>query len=72
MRMLKSILLTTDFRPASQEASKVAVELAKTFGSRITLLHVIEPTPNWPLALHEESKRGPLQELSAELVAQNV
>ncbi len=72
MRMLKSILLATDFRQASQEAAKVAVELAKAFGSRVTLLHVIEPAPNWPLALHEEGKQGPLQEVSAALVAQNV
>lgn len=72
MRMLQSILLATDFGPASQEAAKVAIELAKAFASRVTLLHVFEPVPNWPSALLEAGKQGPLQSVSAELVARQV
>jgi len=36
MRKLQSILLATDLRPASQEALKVAAQLASAFGSRVT------------------------------------
>jgi len=72
MRVLKSILLATDFQPASQDATNVAVELATAFGSHITLLHVIEPVPNWPLPLNEDGKQAPLQKVSAALVEQKV
>jgi nucleotide-binding universal stress UspA family protein len=72
MRILKSILLATDLRPASQEAAKVAVKLASAFESRVTLLHVIEPLPNWPVELHEREKEGPLREVAAELAGQKV
>jgi nucleotide-binding universal stress UspA family protein len=50
--MLQSILLATDFRPASEQAAEVAVRLASAFGSRVNLLHVLEPLPSWPVALH--------------------
>jgi nucleotide-binding universal stress UspA family protein len=56
--MLQSILLATDFRPASQEAATAAAELAAAFGSRIALLHVLEPLPAWPAALHEERRQA--------------
>lgn len=72
MRLLKSILLATDFRPASQEAAKVSVRLASAFESRVTLLHVIEPLPNWPAELQEPEKEGPLRVLAADLAAQKV
>lgn len=74
MRKLQSILLATDFRPASQEAVRVAVQLASAFGSRVTLLHVLEPLPSWPVALHEQQQQaaGPLNEVSQQLAAQNV
>jgi nucleotide-binding universal stress UspA family protein len=45
---LQSILLATDFRPASQGAARVATRLAAAFGSRVSLLHVLEPVPWWP------------------------
>jgi nucleotide-binding universal stress UspA family protein len=74
MRRLHSILLATDFGPASQEAARVAVRLASTFGSRLTLLHVLEPLPGWPAALHLEREQvtRPLQELADRLATQTV
>jgi len=50
MRDLKSILLATDFRQASDEAADVAVRLASQSGSRLLLLHVLEPALPWPEA----------------------
>ncbi len=52
MRKLHSILLATDFRPASDEAAKVAVQLVSTFDSRVTVLHVLEPVPHGQVAEH--------------------
>lgn len=59
MRALKSILLATDFRQASDEAAEVAVQLASKFGARVTLLHVLEPMSHWQAA------RDELRELAA-------
>jgi nucleotide-binding universal stress UspA family protein len=74
MRKLQSILLATDLRPASQEALKAAAQLASAFGSRVTLLHVLEPLPGWPVALHQEQQQvaGPLQEIAQQLAARKV
>jgi nucleotide-binding universal stress UspA family protein len=74
MRELKSILVATDFRPASEEAADVAVQLASKFGSRLTLLHVLEPMPHWPVALHELRERatGILGKLAERLRDQKV
>jgi len=44
MRMLQSILLATDFRPVSDEALNAAAQLATTFGSQVSVLHVVERT----------------------------
>lgn len=41
--VLKKILVPHDFSPPSQKAFKYAYRFAKAFGSRITLLHVLEP-----------------------------
>lgn len=72
MRMLKSILLATDFRPASQAAAQAAVRLAAAFGSRVTLLHVMEPLPNWPAHRQEPEKEVALHVLAAQLAGQQV
>ena len=42
---LKNILVPTDFSEISQKALEYAVPIAKQFGARITMLHVIEPLP---------------------------
>lgn len=64
MRMLQSILVATDLRPESQDVIKAAIEIARVFGSEITLLHVMEPLPTWPIALYEEKEQltAPLEE----------
>jgi nucleotide-binding universal stress UspA family protein len=51
---IRSILLATDFRPASREAEPVAVRLAATFGARVTLLHALEPPLTWLAGLHPQ------------------
>lgn len=56
MTQFKSILVATDFQPSSSEALRVALELAKTFGAQLTLLHVWE-LPIYPymeLALNSD------------------
>jgi universal stress protein A len=41
----KNILVPTDFSKISHKALEYAVAIAKQFGARITMLHVIEPLP---------------------------
>jgi nucleotide-binding universal stress UspA family protein len=41
MKMLEKILLATDFSGSSDQAGKMAVEIARAFNSEIVLLHVI-------------------------------
>ena len=53
MRQLQSILLATDFKPASRVAAEVGVHLARVFGSRVTVLHAEEPIPSWPVVWHQ-------------------
>jgi len=75
MRMLQSILLAVDFRPASLAAQAAALQLASTFGSHVTLLHVLAPPPpGWPATLHQEQKEaaGPLTQLAQKLADQHV
>jgi nucleotide-binding universal stress UspA family protein len=52
VKPIHSVLLATDFGPASRQAEPVAVRLATTFGARVTLLHALEPLPAWPAGLH--------------------
>lgn len=72
IRKLQSVLLATDFSPASEAAAKVALQLAKTFGTRITLLHVLEPIPTWPelFQLYEEQAKYLLDKLAQDLTSQ--
>lgn len=51
MSLTQSILVTTDFSPASELALDAASILAKTFGARVTLLHVFEPGTLAPVAI---------------------
>lgn len=44
MRMLQSILLATDCRPACDDALNAVAQLATVFGSQVSLLHVVEQT----------------------------
>lgn len=74
MTALQSILLATDFRPASREAAQVAARLASAFGSRLSLLHVLEPLPSWPDAprVFQDQAAEMLRQLANDLAAQNV
>jgi nucleotide-binding universal stress UspA family protein len=47
MVRIHNILSPVDFFPASESAAKHAIALAKKFGARLTLLHVVEPVARW-------------------------
>lgn len=46
MRSLHTLLLATDFGPASQAITVVTTRLARAFGSRVTPLHVVDIESN--------------------------
>jgi nucleotide-binding universal stress UspA family protein len=48
MRLLRKILVPTDFSPSSDEALKLGLELARRFDGRVTLLHVYQ-IPAYPV-----------------------
>jgi universal stress protein E len=72
--MLQSILLATDFRPASEQATEAAVRLASAIGSCVSFVHVLEPLPSWPLGLHKFQDQAAirLRQLADDLAAQDV
>ena len=43
--MFKKILFATDGSPASASAARLAVDLARTHGARLTALYVVDPYP---------------------------
>lgn len=43
MLTIKTILHPTDFSPASENAFRLAVSLARDYGAKLVLLHVTEP-----------------------------
>jgi universal stress protein A len=47
---IKKILVPTDFSPASRKSFSYALRFAKALGSKVTLLHVIEPPASLTLA----------------------
>jgi universal stress protein A len=47
---IKKILVPTDFSPASRKSFSYAIRFAKGLGSKLTLLHVIEPPVSLTLA----------------------
>jgi len=53
MKLLRRILVATDFSQASEEALRVALFLAKNFDSEIILLHVVPKIKDSPLNLSE-------------------
>lgn len=74
MHMLQSILLATDFLPASHEAAQAAVRLANKYGSRVTVLHVLESIPTWPVTLPHDWREATesQRKVADHLAAQNV
>ena len=75
MNAITHILVPTDFSEASDRATTMAVELARTFAAQITLLHVWS-VPNtgyaeglsWPLDGMESAARNALDEARVSLV----
>src|SRR2546430_14373917 len=55
--MFKKILVGTDFSEASDEARRVAIELARRVGAELEIVHVEEPLPAYAFA------EGPLPDL---------
>jgi nucleotide-binding universal stress UspA family protein len=51
MQKLASILLATDFRPASMAATQATEKLAKAFASQVTVFHSLEQS--WPISSQE-------------------
>lgn len=47
MSMYNHILLATDLSEENQDTSHKAKELAQVFGAKLSLLHVVEPIPNY-------------------------
>jgi len=64
MKMLKKILVATDFSPAAHDALQTAQAVAAKFQSQLLLLHVIPGTVEAPLEL--ERIQAPIREKFAE------
>ena len=50
MRSFKTILVPVDLGPSSKRILAVAGEMAEDIGSRVVVLHVVQPVPSIPLA----------------------
>jgi nucleotide-binding universal stress UspA family protein len=74
MLQIRSILLPNDFSPDSHAAAKAALQLARHFRAKLTLLHVLEPMPQWPVALFElqRSADEALADISKSLKSEGV
>ena len=53
------ILAPTDFSEYAQQAVTAAIELAQTFGAKLTVLHVVEP-PSYLVDSHAFAHQAPL------------
>lgn len=82
---MKNIIVAVDFSDATPGVTQIAVDLAKSFGADLQLLHVIEPEPGYAaygftpgefpamIEFHEEAKRRAtvkLEELLAKVRAE--
>ncbi len=75
MRQLQSVLFASNFRLGNDPVREVAVHLARAFGARITILHVLEPLPNWhPMLaqLEREHAATQMRRVAAQLEEQGV
>lgn len=61
MHYLQSILLATDFRPSCEQAEQAVIRMASAQGSRVTLLHVLNPLLNWPTKMAEIRRQADAQ-----------
>lgn len=79
MKAYRNILCATDFSDHCRAAAERAADLARAYGARLTLLHVVEhfpvdrsnvdiaPEDVDPAAYHEEKARAALASLAKEL-----
>jgi nucleotide-binding universal stress UspA family protein len=71
---IKSILVPLDFSPSSKKALDYAVEVARQFKAKLTLLHVVEPvaTPDFaasfPLAMESDELMATAKEQTERVV----
>jgi len=74
MRSLRTLLLATDFGPASQAITDVTARLARAFGSRVTPLHVVDIDSDSTLVDYFRRQVGQrlMEPLVAELKQQDV
>jgi nucleotide-binding universal stress UspA family protein len=74
MHAFQSMMLATDFRPASLDATQVAVDLAAAFGARATVLHVFQPVSFTADGREEEKNlaQWELQEIVQRLTRKSV
>lgn len=80
---MKTIVAAVDFSNATEGVIGMSVDLAKAFGARLHLLHVVEPEPSYTAygftpdefpALHayqEEAKRRAILKMEELIPAQN-
>ncbi|MBD3277823.1 MAG: hypothetical protein GF388_05955 [Candidatus Aegiribacteria sp.] len=55
MRSFKTILVPVDLGPSSKRILAVAGEMAEDIGSKVVVLHVVQPVPSIPLAAGQMS-----------------
>jgi len=60
---IKDILVLTDFSKDSDNAVKAAVDLAKKYGSELTILHVVRDTTNLTYVLSDSEYHNLAQKL---------
>ncbi|MGE0786132.1 MAG: universal stress protein [Sandaracinaceae bacterium] len=58
MSITQSILVATDFSPASLVGIRKAAELAREVGAKVTVCHVLDPSPLAPIAADREELRN--------------
>jgi len=61
----KNVLVLSDFSAASDEALRTAVQFAEKFGSRLTVLHVVQDETNLSFVLSESEYHSLEEKLEA-------
>lgn len=61
MALSQSILVATDFSEAAKAGLVKAGELAREVGGKVTVCHVLDPSPLAPISGKDDSKEGDLE-----------
>lgn len=74
MKTLERILLTTDFGDSAEDAVTMAISVAKTFDSEVTLIHVVPEVEDSPVPQEtlQQAMRALLDELRERLVSEGI